>query len=93
MTESFVLVHDTQRKCFYLTLASALKNTEGLKVVEKFPNDVRAMDALKKYASGQKVFGTMTPDKMNLKDAIGDLANNTDQVDGSYAKPLQKQRQ
>ena len=70
--ESFILVHDTQRKCFYLTLASALKNTEGLKVVAKFPNSARAVDALQKYASGQKVFGTMTPDKLNLKDALGE---------------------
>lgn len=86
----FVLVHDTQRKAFYLTLASALKNTEGLKVVEKFPNSARAMDALQKYASGQKVFGTLTPDKMKLTDAIGGL-NPHSPNDGAYAKPLAKQ--
>ena len=86
--EEFVLVLDTQRKAYYLTLTSALKNIEGLKVVEKFPNHLRAVDALKKYSSGQKVFGALTP-KMNLKDAIGDLAND-DSNDGIYSKPVQK---
>lgn len=82
--EEFILVLDTQRKAYYLTLASALKNTEGLKVVEKFPNEMRALDALKKYSSGKKVYGSMTP-KMNLKDAVGDLAFD-DPNDGTYAK-------
>lgn len=69
-SEEFILVLDTQRKCYYLTVADALKNIEGLRVIEKLPNEARAIDALKKYSSGQKVFGTMTP-KLNLKDAMG----------------------
>ena len=85
----FVLVQDTQRKCFYLTLSDALKNAEGLKVVEKFPNEMRAIDALKKYTFGQKVFGKMRP-KLSLKDAVGDLADNHPN-DNAYTKPLKKQ--
>lgn len=87
MEELFLLVQDKQRKCLYLTLASTFKNSEGLEVIEKIPNAERAIQALQKY-SKQKVFG-----KMNLKDALGDLANNTGQVDGAYAKPLAKQPQ
>lgn len=83
--ESFILVQDKQRKCLYLTLASTFKNSEGLEVIEKIPNASRAINALQKH-SKQKVFG-----KMNLKDAIGDLANNTGQVDGSYALPMKKE--
>lgn len=81
MNQEFVLVHDTQRKCLYLTLSDQLKNTEGLEVIEKFPNAARAMDALQKY-SKQKVFG-----KMKLTDALGDLAND-DPNDGVYAEPV-----
>ncbi|MDP3763691.1 MAG: hypothetical protein Q8Q92_03520 [bacterium] len=64
--EEFILIQDKQRKCLYLTLASTFKNSEGLEVIEKFPNAGRAMQALQKY-SKQKVFG-----KLNLKDALGE---------------------
>ena len=81
--EEFLLVQDKQRKCLYLTLGSTFKNSEGLDVVEKFPNAARAIDALQKY-SKQKVFG-----KLNLKDALGDLAHDNPN-DGSYAKPIEE---
>lgn len=98
--EQFILVLDTQRKAYYLTLASALKNTEGLKIVEKFPNEIRAMDALKKYSSGEKVFGTLTP-KLNLKDALGEaldihevIDSKTEKVIGSFSSyTLAKQKE
>lgn len=84
ITEEWILVFDRQRKCLYLTLSKLFKNSEGLEVVDKFPNELRAIEALKKY-SKQKVFG-----RLNLKDAIGDLADHC-QNDGVYAKPLEKE--
>ena len=80
----FILVHDKQRKCLYLTLASIFKNSEGLDVIEKFPNAARAIQMLQKY-SKQKVFG-----KMNLKDAVSGL-NSNNPNDGIYGKSLTKE--
>jgi len=50
MSKEFALVHDTQKKVYYLAMADSIKSTEGLDVVQKFPSPKQALEALVKHS-------------------------------------------